>query len=125
MHYISMEVELTSSGFANGYDFDNATVVNPGYWFGKTYLINCSGSLFIVEGHSEYDAIDEFASSKYGHMILVPEDIVEDAIRHDYLEDFHHTDSGWVDLNSYFSICPTDTCVYQIRPQDFNFKMTF
>lgn len=120
-----MKVELTSSGFANGFEFDEATVINPGYWFGKTFLINSNGSLFVVEGFNEFDAIDEFASSKYGHMILVSEDIVEDATRHDYLDDFHHTDAGWVDLNSYFSIHPTEHCVYQIRPEDFSIKFTF
>jgi hypothetical protein len=58
-----------------------ATVLNPGDWFGKTWLLEIGGSftpLFLcVEADSASDAIDVLADDEaYGHNIVIaPEDM--------------------------------------------------
>ena len=54
----------------------NIPVINPGDWFGKTWLIEIGGSYFplflIVEADTMQDAIDELADNeKFGHNIVV------------------------------------------------------
>ena len=74
-----------------------AEVLNPGDWFGKTWLIEIGGSnwpLFLaVEADSVSDALDELADNeKYGHNI-----VVADADLGDYPEeDRHYGPSGQV-----------------------------
>ncbi len=86
-------------------------VVNPGGWFGKIWMIqleiaNALNPFFIVEADSERDAIDEFADSRYSHLIDVSE---EDCPKFDEeTEEFEETDydragndSHWVDLTRF------------------------
>jgi len=60
-------------------------VVNRGGWFGKTWLIGIGCGIschyFVVEADCEQDAIDEFVDSRYGHLIKVDEDEVEEKER--------------------------------------------
>lgn len=57
-----------------------AEVINPGGWFGKTWLveIGCgySSVFYVVEADSVTDAIDEFIDSEPGkrHVVIPPED---------------------------------------------------
>jgi hypothetical protein len=65
-------------------------VINPGGWFGKTWLLEIGGSYWpiflVVEADSITDAIDELAENeKYGHHITVDE-----ADLFDYPEDDRH-----------------------------------
>ena len=81
---------ITASGNINGHELKNIEVINPGDWFGKTWLIEIGGSYsshyLIVEADSMSDAIDELADSeKHGHHI-----IVEDENLDDYPEDNRH-----------------------------------
>lgn len=48
--------------------------VNPGDWFGKVWIIqiaiaNALNPCFAIEAGSEQDAIDEFADSRFSHLI--------------------------------------------------------
>ncbi len=81
---------INASGNINGHELTNVEVINPGDWFGKTWLIEIGGSYsshyLIVEANSMSDAIDELADSeKYGHHI-----VVEDEYLDDYAEDSRH-----------------------------------
>jgi hypothetical protein len=59
-------------------------LVNRGGWFGETWLlevgISNAGSLFfVVEADHEQDAIDEFADSRYAHLIAEDDpDVIND-----------------------------------------------
>jgi len=83
-----------------------AEVINPGDWFGKTWLIEIgcgfSSSFFAVEADTVTDAIDEFSGSAYGHLILI-----DDADIADYLEDG--------EFNGYYNdggqSCDLDNCM--------------
>ena len=63
--------------------FKDIPVLNPGDWFGKTWLFEIGGSysplLLAVEADSITDAIDVVADSpQYGHLISVsPEDVAD------------------------------------------------
>jgi hypothetical protein len=89
--------EIKASGKFNGHELRDMPVLNPGDWFGKTWLIEIDGSywpLFIVvEANSITEAIDELADNeKYGHNI-----VVDDADLGDYnLDDCHRGPSGQV-----------------------------
>lgn len=52
-------------------------VINPGAWFGKTWLIEIGGSytplFLVVEADTVTDAIDELSDSAFGHQIHVTE----------------------------------------------------
>ena len=53
-----------------------AEVVNPGEWFGKTWLVEIGGSVepsfLVVEADTVCDAIDELAdSAEHGHHVVV------------------------------------------------------
>lgn len=81
---------IKAIGNLNGRELKDIEVVNPGDWFGKTWLIEIGGSYsshyLIVEADSMSDAIDELADSeKHGHHI-----IVEDEYLDDYPEDSRH-----------------------------------
>lgn len=73
-----------------GHDLTDIPVLNPGGWFGKTWLIELGGSytplFLIVESDSLTDAIDELAENeKYGHQIIVADEDLGD-----YPEDDRH-----------------------------------
>jgi len=59
-----------------------ATVVNPGEWFGKTWLLLIARGLepdtYVVEADTVEDAINVFSDSRYGHLIHVPDSMLDD-----------------------------------------------
>lgn len=82
--------EITASATFHGRELNDIPVLNPGDWFGKTWLLEIGGSYWplflIVEADSASDAIDELADhEKYGHHIVVAE-----ADLGDYPEDDRH-----------------------------------
>lgn len=89
--------EITANGTFHGHELKDTPVINPGDWFGKTWLVEIGGSyspfFLIVEADSMSNAIDELADhEKYGHHI-----IVEEADLGDYPEeDRHYGASGQV-----------------------------
>lgn len=81
---------ITANGAFHGQELKEIPVINPGDWFGKTWLIEIglgySSTYLIVEADSMSDAIDELADNeKYGHHI-----VVEEANLGDYVEDSRH-----------------------------------
>lgn len=117
-----MNTLLTASGVADGIDFADVEIVNPGKCFGNTFLVfvgigNVS-TPFIVEAYHEQDAIDEFASSKYGHLILIGDEMESEAVIDGTLDDYIYTESGYCDL-SYFCLTKTDECVYSVKSDEF------
>ena len=67
----------------HGHDLTDIPVINPGDWFGKTWLIEIGGSytplFLIVEADSAQDAIDELADSdEHGHHIVVADEDLGD-----------------------------------------------
>ena len=75
--------EIKASGNLHGHDLTEMPVLNPGDWFGKTWLIEIGGSytplFLIVEANSMSDAIDELADNeKYGHLIIAEDDYLND-----------------------------------------------
>lgn len=73
-----MPKTITATCELNGQALTDVAVVNPGDWFGKTWLLEIGGSylplFLIVEADRASDAIDELADSeKYGHHIVVDE----------------------------------------------------
>lgn len=67
----------------NGHELTDVPTINPGDWFGKTWLLEIGGSyaplFLIVEADSAQDAINELADSeKYGHHIVVGDDDLGD-----------------------------------------------
>jgi len=117
-----MKVTLTASGFADGIDFEDVEIVNPGKYFGNTFLVSAGvgnvGTFFIVEAYSEQDVVEEFANSKYGNLILLDEDSTSEAVIDGTLDDYIYTESGYCDL-SYFGIRKTDSCVYSVKSEEF------
>jgi hypothetical protein len=74
---------ITASGNLNGHKLTAMPVLNPGDWFGKTWLIEIGGSytplFLIVEADTMQDATDELADNeKYGHNIVVDDDDLGD-----------------------------------------------
>ena len=66
---------ITAHGKLNGHEIE-AEVINPGDWFGKTWLVEiggCAWPTFVaVEADSVTDAIDELSGNdKYGHNLVV------------------------------------------------------
>jgi hypothetical protein len=85
-----MAHKITATCTLNGHELSEVPVINPGDWFGKTWLLEIGGSYWplflIVEADSVSDAIDELADSeKYGHHI-----VVDEADLGDYPEDERH-----------------------------------
>ena len=69
---------ITANAQLIGHEFKDIPVLNPGNWFGKTWLIELGGSysplFLVVEAKSMCDVIDELAENeKYGHQIIVDE----------------------------------------------------
>jgi hypothetical protein len=67
---------VTASATVHGQELKGIPVLNPGGWFGKTWLLEIGGSYWplflVVEADSVQDAIDELADDeKYGHHIVV------------------------------------------------------
>ncbi|RCS47664.1 hypothetical protein DTL42_14185 [Bremerella cremea] len=92
-----MPKTITATCTLIGHELTKVPVVNPGDWFGKTWLLEIGGSytplFLIVEADSASDAIDELADSeKWGHNI-----VVDDADLGDYdPETCHYGPSGQV-----------------------------
>ena len=75
--------EITATFTLNGQNLTDVPVINPGDWFGKTWLLEvggCYSPLFlVVEADSASDAIDELADNEqYGHHIVVDEADLDD-----------------------------------------------
>lgn len=90
-------MQITANANFHGHELNDLPVLNPGGWFGKTWLIEIGGSytplFLVVEADSMCDAIDELADNdKYGHLITVAE---EDLGDYD-LDDCHYGPSGRV-----------------------------
>lgn len=82
--------DITATATFNGQELKSVPVLNPGGWFGKTWLLEIGGSYWplflVVEADSVTDAIDELADNeKYGHNIVVPPEDLGD-----YPEDDRH-----------------------------------
>lgn len=90
-------LNITASATFHGHHLTDMPVLNPGGWFGKTWLIEIGGSysplFLIVEADSMCSAIDELADNeKYGHLIVVAgEDLADYAP-----EDCHYGPSGQI-----------------------------
>ncbi len=85
---------ITASCRFNGHDLTDIPVLNPGDWFGKTWLLELGGSYtplwLVVEADTISDAIDELSDDKtFGHQIHVP-----DSDLGDYPEDDRHYDGS-------------------------------
>ena len=70
---------ITANAAFHGQELSYIPVLNPGDWFGKTWLIEIGGSYWplflVVEADSITDAIDELAShDQYGHLITVSDE---------------------------------------------------
>lgn len=72
---------MIAKGTLSGHEI-TATAINPGNWFGKTWLIELGVTytpmFFVVEADNVSDAIDELAESEYGHLIVVEDDDLGD-----------------------------------------------
>lgn len=85
---------ITASCEINGHKLTDVPVLNPGGWFGKTWLIEIGGSytplLLVVEADTISDAIDELSDNEtFGHQIHVPQEDLGD-----YPEDERHYDGS-------------------------------
>lgn len=85
---------ITANGTFHSHKLKDIPVINPGDWFGKTWLIEIglgySSTYLIVEAASMSDAIEEVADNeKHGHHI-----IVEEADLGDYPEEARHYGSS-------------------------------
>lgn len=77
--------KITASFAFGGTTHQGVEVVNPGGWFGKTWLMEIGGSyapfFVVVEADSCTDAINELIDSKFGHQfILDPADFADYAV---------------------------------------------
>jgi hypothetical protein len=75
--------EIKARGMFGGQELKDIVVLNPGGWFGKTWLLEIGGSFcplfLVVEADSVSDAIDELADhEKYGFHIVVPVEDMDD-----------------------------------------------
>ena len=117
-----METTLTANGYANDVVFENVEVINAGQYFGNTFMVTAGvgnvGIQFIVEAYTEADAIEVFAESKYGHLIVIDEETEQDAILDGCIDDYFYTESGYCDL-SYFNLVKTQECKYSISSEQF------
>lgn len=82
--------QITAKAKLGDHELNDIPVINPGNWFGKTWLLEIGGSYsslyLVVEADSASDAIDELADNeRYGHNIIVDEDYLDD-----YPEDDRH-----------------------------------
>jgi hypothetical protein len=85
-------MKITASCKFHDRDLTDIPVLNPGDWFGKTWLLELGGSytplFLVVEADTICDAIDELSDNEtYGHQIhVLDEDLA------DYPEDSRHYD---------------------------------
>lgn len=84
----------TASCKFHDHDLTDIPVINPGGWFGKTWLLELGGSYsplwLVVEADTIADAIDELSDNEtYGHQIQVP-----DSDLGDYPEDSRYYDGS-------------------------------
>jgi hypothetical protein len=85
---------ITASCKFHHHDLNDIPVINPGGWFGKTWLLELGGSytplFLVVEADTMSDAIDELSDNEtYGHQIhVLDEDLA------DYPEDDRHYDGS-------------------------------
>lgn len=75
--------EIKAKANFHDHELNDITVINPGDWFGKCWLIEIglgySSTYLIVEAGSICDAIDAMADSeKHGHHIVVEDDNLDD-----------------------------------------------
>jgi len=75
--------KITANANFHGHHLADMPVINPGGWFGKTWLIEIGGSysafFLIVEAESMCSAIDELADDeKHGHHIVVADEDLGD-----------------------------------------------
>ena len=75
--------EVKACASLNGHELKDIPVINPGDWFGKTWLVEIGGSCWplflIVEADTVQDAIDELADNEqYGHNIIVADEDLAD-----------------------------------------------
>jgi hypothetical protein len=77
-----IESKTVKATITRGNETIEATAVNPGGWFGKTWLIGIGGGYstawYVVEADHESAAIDEFADSEHGHHVNVDESDLAD-----------------------------------------------
>jgi len=90
-------MHITAKANFHGHELNDIPVLNPGDWFGKTWLLEIGGSytpiFLVVEADNMSDAIDELAENeKYGHHIVVDEKDLGD---YD-IQECHYSDSGQV-----------------------------
>jgi hypothetical protein len=81
---------ITANAIFHGHELKEIPVLNPGGWFGKTWLIEVGGSysplFLVVEADHLWSAIEELADNEqYGHHIVVPDEYLGD-----YPEDDRH-----------------------------------
>ncbi len=87
-------MKITASSKFHDHDLTDIPVINPGGWFGKTWLMELGGSytplFLIVEADTISDAIDELSDNEtYGHQIhVLDEDLA------DYPEDVRQYDGS-------------------------------
>jgi hypothetical protein len=87
-------MKITASCTLNGHNLNDIPVINPGGWFGKTWLVEIGGSytplFLVVEADTVSDAIDELSDdATFGPQIHVPESDLND-----YPEDSRHYDGS-------------------------------
>lgn len=67
--------KITASFTLHGRKHENVEVLNPGDWFGKTWVLyveDCfDPPMFVVEADNVSDAQDEFVDSGRGHMVEI------------------------------------------------------
>jgi hypothetical protein len=75
--------QVTANATFHDHELNQIPVLNPGDWWGKTWLLEIGGSVtplfLIVEADTVQDAIDELADDeKHGHLICVPNEDLGD-----------------------------------------------
>ena len=101
-----MDVLFKAKCIVGGREVDDCTPVNPGHLVGSGWLVNAgwgnSFSNFLVEAPSIHEAIEVFADSKYGHLILVDESYIDEAKLEGYIGEYRdwETDRKSTRLNS-------------------------
>jgi hypothetical protein len=114
---------ITASGSFHNHQLENLPVINPGGWFGKTWLLEIGGSYWplflVVEADTVSDAIDELAdNATYGHQITVdPDDLAK--YPDDYPEDSRHygplghvLDLDWLSIHGHEGAAQPWRCTY-------------
>ena len=75
--------DVTANASFNADKLTDLPVINPGDWFGKTWLLEIGGSYWplflVVEADTVQDAIDELADNQeYGHPITAADEDLAD-----------------------------------------------